>query len=95
MKKIKTFANKETEKIYNQEYVKSISKNVQEMGLRKLIMMDAAESIQDLRIPPGNRLEKLLGDYEGKYSIRINGRYRIVFREEESFFYDVKIEDYH
>lgn len=95
MNKIKSFANKDTEKIYNQEYVKSISKPVQDAGLRKLIMMDAAESLLDLSIPPGNRLEKLVGNYDGYYSIRINNRYRIVFKESNGFFYDVSIEDYH
>ena len=95
MKRIRTFANKETEKIYNQEYVKSLPKSIQEIGLRKMIMMDASESVQDLRIPPGNRLEKLVGDYEGKHSIRINNRYRIVFKGENGFYYEVEIEDYH
>lgn len=95
MGKIKSFANKETERIFHQEYVKGFSTSVQEVGLRKLIMMDAAESLQDLRVPPGNRLEKLNGDLEGAYSIRINNRYRIVFKEINGFFHDVSIEDYH
>ncbi len=95
MNRIKSFGNRETEKIYNQEYVKSISSKVQEKGLRKLIMIDVSESLQDLRIPPGNRLEKLTGNMGGKYSIRINEQYRIVFTEENGFYYDVEIVDYH
>lgn len=95
MKKIKSFKDNDTEKIYQQKIIKGVSKSVQEIGLRKLMMMDASETIQDLRVPPGNRLEKLIGNREGYYSIRINDRYRIVFKYEDGYFCEVSIEDYH
>ena len=76
---IKSFKNLETMRIYEQHYVKRIPVDVSRIALRKLIMMDNAENINDLRIPPGNRLEKLSGDREGQYSIRINDKYRICF----------------
>lgn len=65
------------------------------MLLRKLIMLDNASCINDLRVPPGNRLEKLSGDRSGQYSIRINDQYRICFTENDGDFYDVEITDYH
>ena len=58
-------------------------------------MIDNANCINDLRVPPGNRLEKLSGDREGQYSIRINDQYRICFKEQDGDFYDVEITDYH
>jgi len=63
--------------------------------LRKLVILDAAESLQDLRIPPGNRLEKLSGDREGQHSIRINERYRICFVWREGDAFEVEVVDYH
>lgn len=92
---IKSFKNLETMRIYEQHYVKRIPVDVSRIALRKLIMMDNAENINDLRIPPGNRLEKLSGDREGQYSIRINDKYRICFQEIDNEFYDVEIVDYH
>lgn len=58
-------------------------------------MLDAAQSLQDLRVPPGNRLEKLAGDREGQHSIRINDQWRICFRWKDGNAYDVEIADYH
>ena len=95
MNKIIGFADNDTKKIFNQEYVKGISKSVQELCLRKLIMLNASGSIQDLRVPPGNRLEKLSGDKEGVWSIRINDQYRITFVVDNGFYDKVKLEDYH
>ncbi|HEU5298760.1 MAG TPA: type II toxin-antitoxin system RelE/ParE family toxin, partial [bacterium] len=69
--------------------------DVQRTARRKLAMIDAAETLQDLRVPPGNRLEKLTGDREGQYSIRINDQWRICFRWEGNNAYDVEITDYH
>ncbi len=63
--------------------------------MRKLVILDAAESLQDLRIPPGNRLEKLSGDREGQHSIRINERYRICFVWREGDAFEVEVVDYH
>ena len=92
---IKTFRDKETEKIYNQEFSSKLPNNIQRIALRKLIMIDNAKNINDLRIPPNNRLEKLSGDREGQYSIRINDQFRICFREDNCDFYNVEITDYH
>ena len=70
-------------------------RDIQHIALRKLILMDNASCLQDLRVPPGNRLEKLHGDREGQYSIRINDQYRICFCVKDNDFYDVEITDYH
>lgn len=92
---IKTFADKEAEKIFNQVFSKKIPQSIQKIALRKLIMIDKAQSLEDLRIPPANHLEKLDGDRDGQYSIRINDQYRICFRSDGNNFYDVEILDYH
>ena len=92
---IKTFADKETEKIYNQNFSKTLPQAIQQIALRKLIMIDNAQSLEDLRVPPANHLEKLDGDREGQYSIRINDQYRICFKYDGNNFYDVEIVDYH
>ena len=93
---IKSFADKETEKVYNQVFSKKLPQNIQKVALRKLIMIDNAQSLEDLRVPPANRLEQLQGDRDGQYSIRINDQYRICFSVSGSYdFYDVEIVDYH
>ena len=92
---IKTFADKETEKIYSQRFSKKLPQSIQRMALRKLIMIDNAQNLEDLRIPPANHLERLAGDREGQYSIRINDQYRICFEADGNNFYDVEIVDYH
>ena len=91
----KKFKDKETEKVFNQEYSKAFPQEIQKGALRKLIMMDAAESLNDLHVPPGNKLELLSGDRKGQYSIRINDKYRICFVESNGDFFDVEIVDYH
>ena len=68
---------------------------MQRIALRKLLMLDAAQSLQDLRVPPGNRLEKLAGERKGQYSIRINDQWRICFRWQEGNAHDVESTDYH
>ena len=92
---IKTFADKETNRIYNQKFSKVLPRDIQRIALRKLIMIDNASDINDLRVPPSNHLEKLRGDREGQYSIRINDKYRICFVERSGDFYDIEIIDYH
>lgn len=92
---IKTFTNRETEKIYNQIFSKKLPQSIQKIALRKLIMIDNAQGLEDLRIPPANHLEKLDGSRVGQYSIRINDQYRICFRADGNNFYDVEIVDYH
>lgn len=92
---INSFQDKETEKIWNQFYSKNIPKNIQKIGLRKLIILHRAKNIEDLRIPPGNRLEKLSGNREGQYSIRINDQWRICFTWKDGNANGVEITDYH
>lgn len=89
------FADKETRKIYNQEFSTKLPQQIQKVALRKLIMIDCASNLNDLKIPPANRLEALAGNRKGEYSIRINDQYRICFKYKEGNFYNVKIEDYH
>lgn len=90
-----SFADKETEKIYHQEFSRKLPQSIQRIALRKLIMIDNAEKLDDLRIPPANRLEALKGDRQGQYSIRINDQYRICFVYADSGIEKVEIVDYH
>lgn len=93
---IKNFADKETKKIYNQKFSQKIPQLIQKVALRKLIMLDSAESINDLRVPPANHLEQLVGDRAGQYSIKINAQYRICFSVKgQNDFINVEIVDYH
>lgn len=92
---IRSFKDKETEKVYNQIFSRMLPSNIQRIALRKLIMIDNAISIKDLRMPPGNHLERLSGEREGQYSIRINDKYRICFKEDNGDYYDIEITDYH
>ena len=92
---IESFRDKETKKIFQRKYSKKFPVNIQKLALRKLIMLDNAENINDLRVPPGNRLEKLSGDRKGEHSIRINDQYRICFMMDKSNIYNVEITDYH
>lgn len=90
------FDDPETEKIFNQKFSKKLPSNIQRIALRKLILIDNAESLNDLRVPPANRLEKLIGNRIGYYSIRINNQYRIVFQVTGTGDFDyVSIVDYH
>lgn len=92
---IKSFLDREAEKIYHQEYSKKIPVAIQKIALRKLLMLDNAQCLNDLRVPPGNRLESLGGERKGQYSIRINNQYRICFRMIKDRAYQVEIVDYH
>lgn len=92
---IKSFADKETEKVYNQLFSKKLPQSIQKIALRKLIMIDNAGCLEDLRIPPANQLELLKGDRAGQYSIRINGQYRVCFNVDGNSFFNVEIVDYH
>jgi len=91
---IKNFRSKETEKLFERRPGK-FPTDIQRSALRKLLLLDASKTIDDLRIPPGNRLEKLSGNRRGQYSIRINDQWRICFRWSGSEAYDVEIVDYH
>jgi len=92
---IKTFKCKETEKIFNRLFSKRLPTDLQPVIYRKLLMLDSATSIEDLNIPPANRLEKLSGDREGEYSIRVNRQFRICFKWENGLAFDVELVDYH
>jgi len=92
---IKSFADKNTEKLYITGKSSKIKPAIISTALRKLDYLNAANSVNDLRIPPGNRLELLKGDLAGKYSIRINNQYRIAFNFEMGNAYNVEIKDYH
>ncbi|HEX5041743.1 MAG TPA: type II toxin-antitoxin system RelE/ParE family toxin [Candidatus Polarisedimenticolaceae bacterium] len=91
---IKGFRCKETEAVFQRRYSKRFS-GIQRAALRKLLMLDAAGSLDDLRVPLANRLEKLSGDRSGQHSIRINDQWRVCFRWREGHAYDVEIVDYH
>jgi proteic killer suppression protein len=92
---IKSIYDSETEKIWGQEYSKKIPEDVQERGRQKLVQVHSAEKLTDLRTPPGNQLEKLTGDREGQWSIRINQQWRVCFEWESGDAYGVEITDYH
>ena len=92
---IQTFADKESERLFQREPVKKFPAPVRRPALRKLLLLDAAESLDDLRAAPGNRLEKLRGRRKGQHSIRINDQWRVCFRWEAGDAYDVEIADYH
>jgi len=92
---IKNFYDKETEKLYITGKTARFPNSIIKASLRKLDYLNAAVSLNDLTVPPGNRLEALKGDLKGKYSIRINEQYRIIFKFEKSNAYDVEIIDYH
>ncbi len=92
---IRSFRDLQTENIFRRERVKRFSQEVQRAALRKLLILDAAESLEDLRVPPGNRLEKLKGDRKGEYSTRINDQWRICFVRSDGDAYDVELTDYH
>lgn len=90
-----SFGSKETEKIWNGERVKNLPPEIQQIGRRKLRMLNNSQSITDLKIPPSNRLEKLSGNMKDFYSIRINDQWRIIFKWESNHAEEVKIVDYH
>ena len=92
---VKTFKDDETQKIYQRQPSRKLPDDIQQVALRKLRMLNNAISINDLRVPPANRLEKLSGNRAGQWSIRINDQWRVCFRWEGSDAYDVEITDYH
>ena len=92
---IRGFRDRDTERVFRRERVGKFAPAVQRAALRKLLMLDAAESLDDLRVPPGNRLEKLAGNRKGQYSIRVNDQWRVCFRWGRGGAYDVEIVDYH
>jgi len=92
---IKSFKNSETEKIYHLQRSRKLPGEIQQVALRKLRMINNAATVNDLLVPPGNRLEKLSGDRTGQYSIRINNQWRVCFEWSGNDAYNVEITDYH
>ena len=92
---IKSFADKETEKIFGREFSRKLPNDIQRIARRKLEVLDAAESLNDLRVPPSNRLEKLKGERFHQHSIRINDQWRICFEWRDTDAHAVEIVDYH
>jgi proteic killer suppression protein len=92
---IQSFGSKETEMIWKGNRVKALPIEIQEIGRRKLRMLNNSQNIADLRVPPSNRLEKLSGTWKDFYSIRINDQWRIVFKWDSGNAFEVEILDYH
>ena len=91
---IRSFRDRATERVARRERVRQFA-SIERVALRKLAMLDAAHVLDDLKVPPGNRLEALRGDRRGQHSIRVNDQYRICFRWEDCNAYDVELCDYH
>ena len=92
---IRNFKDKETQKIFERQRSRKLPSDIQQVALRKLRMLNRAETLQDLRVPPANRLERLVGNRNGQYSIRINEQWRICFEWQEGDALNVEIVDYH
>lgn len=92
---IKSFKDRDAEKLFQRLPVRKIAPSLQKVALRKLLMLDQAATLDDLRVPPANRLERLSGNRKGQYSIRINDQWRICFNWEEGEAQHVEIVDYH
>lgn len=92
---IRSFGDKDTERIWQEQYVKGIDRTVQRATLRRLELIHAAQDSEDLRIPPGNRLERLVGDRRGQCSIRVNAQWRLCFVWRKGGAEDVELVDYH
>jgi toxin HigB-1 len=95
LRMIRDFKDKETQKVFERKRSRKLPSDIQQVALRKLRMLNRAETLQDLRVPPANRLERLVGDREGQYSIRINDQWRICFLWQDGDVLDVEIVDYH
>jgi len=92
---IRSFRDRDSERLFARDPVRRWAPDLQRAALRKLRMLDAADVIEDLRVPPGNRLERLTGNRVGEHSIRVNDQWRICFRWRSGDAYDVEIVDYH
>lgn len=92
---IRNFKDMETQKVFERQRSRKLPSDIQQVALRKLRMLNRAETLQDVRIPPANRLERLVGNREGQYSIRINDQWRICFVWQDGEALDVEIVDYH
>jgi toxin HigB-1 len=95
LRMIRDFRDPEAERLFRRERGSKLARSLQRAALRKLLLLDAAESLDDLRVPPGNHLEKLAGDRKGQYSIRVNDQYHVCFRWEGGEAVNVELVDYH
>jgi toxin HigB-1 len=92
---IRTFKDVEAEKVFRRIFSRKLPPDVQRTALRRLVYLHSANDLEDLRSPPSNRLEKLSGDRQGQFSIRINSQWRLCFEWQDGDAYDVEIVDYH
>jgi toxin HigB-1 len=92
---IQSFKDRETQKIFERQRSRKLPSDIQQVALRKLRMLNRAETLQDLRVPPANRLERLSGDREGQYSIRVNDQWRVCFDWQDGDALNLEIVDYH
>jgi proteic killer suppression protein len=92
---IRSFGDRDTKRLFDREPVRRYPADLRRTMLRKLVALDAAEALEDLRVPPGNRLEKLKGDRASQHSIRVNDQWRICFRWKDGDAHEVEIVDYH
>ena len=92
---VRSFGDKETEKIFSLQRSRKLPPDIQQVALRKLRMLNNARTIDDLRMPPANKLEKLKRERAGQYSIRINDQWRVCFNWVDGDAFDVEITDYH
>ena len=92
---IASFADRETQRIFQRSFSRRLPPDVQRLALRRLVYLHNAKELNDLSIPPSNRLEKLVGDRQGQYSIRINSQWRICFEWFDGAAHNVEIVDYH
>ncbi|MCX5807416.1 MAG: type II toxin-antitoxin system RelE/ParE family toxin [Proteobacteria bacterium] len=92
---IKSFKDKETEKVYNREGSHKLPQDIQQVALRKLRILNNVKTLKDLKVPPANRMEKMKGDREGQLSIRINDQWRVCFKWQNGDAHEVEITDYH
>lgn len=92
---IRSFADPETERVWQRDRSRKLPSDIQRTALRKLRLLNRVAAPAELRVPPGNRFEELKGDRQGTYSIRVNDQWRITFRWRDGGAHDVRIEDYH
>lgn len=92
---IKSFRDRDSQRVFERQPVRRWAPELRRAALRKLLILDAADELADLRVPPGNRLEKLVGDRSGLHSIRINDQWRVCFEWRDGDAHEVEIVDYH
>ena len=92
---IRSFKDRETEKLFLRRRSRAVPSDLRRVALRKLLQLDAADTLDDLKVPPGNRLERLRGNRKAQYSIRVNEKWRVCFEWQQGDAHEVEIVDYH